>query len=77
MFQLFIVEPAGIESFGYKLFWHFSFFYKDDRGFYIQLIPEFSGAATDLLIVKWIENIELVYKLREIKRIQLWLWVRA
>lgn len=31
-----------------------------DRGFNIRLIPVFSGAAIDLPIVEWIENVELV-----------------
>lgn len=34
-----------------------------DKAFDIQLIPEFSSEATDLSIVKWIKNVELVCKL--------------
>ena len=41
-----------------------------DRGFDILLIPKFSGAMTDLPIVEWIENVELVCELCEIKRVE-------
>ena len=41
-----------------------------NRGFDILLIPEISGAMTDLPIVEWIENVELVCELREIKRVE-------
>ena len=42
-----------------------------DREFDIQLILEFSGAATDLPIVEWIENVKLVCELCEVKRLLL------
>ena len=32
----------------------------EGKTFDVQLIPEFSGAATDMPIVKWVENVELV-----------------
>ena len=41
-----------------------------DKGFDIWLIPEFSGAANDLQIVEWIENVELVCKLCEMERVK-------
>ena len=41
-----------------------------DRGFDIQLNTEFSGAATDPSIVEWIENVELVCELYEMKRVE-------
>ena len=38
--------------------------------FDVQLIPEFSGAATDMAIVKWIENVELVCELCTMKNVE-------
>ena len=38
--------------------------------FDIQLIPEFSGAATDMPIVKWVENVELVCELCAMKNVK-------
>ena len=38
--------------------------------FDIRLIPEFSGAATDMPIVEWVENVELVCKLCAMKNVQ-------
>ena len=39
-----------------------------DRGLDVWLIPKFSGAATDLPIEEWIENMELVCELCEMTR---------
>lgn len=41
-----------------------------DRDFDIQLMPEFSGAATDLPIVECVENVELPCELCEMKKIE-------
>ena len=35
----------------------------DGKAFDVQLIPEFSGAMTDMPIVEWIENVGLVCEL--------------
>ena len=35
-----------------------------NKGFDIWLIPEFSSVATDLLIVEWVKNVGLVYKIK-------------
>ena len=39
------------------------------KAFDIRLIPEFSGTATDMPIVEWIENMELVYELQAMDRV--------
>ena len=31
-----------------------------NKQFDVQLIPEFSGATTDLPIVEWVKNVELI-----------------
>ena len=38
--------------------------------FDVRLIPEFSGAATDMPIVEWIENVELVCELCNMKNVE-------
>ena len=38
--------------------------------FDVRLIPEFSGAATDMPIVKWVENVELVCELCTMKNVE-------
>ena len=38
--------------------------------FDVRLIPEFSGAANDMPIVEWIENVELVCELCTMKNIE-------
>ena len=38
--------------------------------FNVWLIPEFSGAATDMPIVEWVENVELVCKLCAMKNVE-------
>ena len=38
--------------------------------FDVRLIPEFNGAATDMPIVKWIENVELVCELCAMKNVK-------
>lgn len=40
-----------------------------DRGFDKRLIPEFNVATTNMPIIEWIENIELLCELCEIKKI--------
>lgn len=41
-----------------------------DRGFDIWLIAEYSGAATDLPIVEWIQYVELLCEFCKIKKIK-------
>ena len=38
--------------------------------FDIWLIPEFSGSAIDMLIVEWVENVELVCELCAMKNVE-------
>ena len=38
--------------------------------FDVRLIPEFSGAATDMPIVEWVENVELVCELCTMKNVE-------
>ena len=38
--------------------------------FDVWLIPKFSGAATDMPIVEWIENVELVCELCTMKNVE-------
>ena len=38
--------------------------------FDVCLFPEFSGAATDMPIVKWLENVELVCEVCAMKNVQ-------
>ena len=38
--------------------------------FDVRLILEFSGAATDMPIVKWVENVELVCELCALKNVE-------
>ena len=38
--------------------------------FDVRLIPEFSGAVTDMPIVEWVENVELVCKLCAMKNVE-------
>ena len=38
--------------------------------FDVQLIPKFSGAATDMPIVEWVENVELVCELCAMKNVK-------
>ena len=38
--------------------------------FVVRLIPEFSGAATDMPIVEWVENVELVCELCAMKNVK-------
>ena len=38
--------------------------------FDVQLILEFSGAATDMLIVEWVEDVELVCELCAMKNVK-------
>ena len=42
----------------------------EGKKFEIWLILEFSGAATDMPIVKWIENVEIVCKLCTMKNVE-------
>ena len=42
----------------------------EGKMFDVQLIPEFSGAATDMPIVEWVENVELVCELCAMKNVQ-------
>ena len=42
----------------------------EDKIFDVRLIPEFSGAATDMPIVEWVENIELVCELCAVKNVE-------
>ena len=44
--------------------------------FDVRLIPEFSGAATDMPIVEWIENVELVCELCAMKNVECVLLLR-
>ena len=45
----------------------------DGKAFNVWLIPEFSGATTDMPIVEWIEKVEFVCELCAIDKIML-LW---
>ena len=45
--------------------------------FDIRLIPEFSGAVTDMPIVEWVENVELVCELCAIKNVECVLPLRS
>ena len=38
--------------------------------FDVRLIPEFSSAATDMPIVEWVENLELVCELCTMKNVE-------
>ena len=38
--------------------------------FDVQLIPEFSGAAIDMPIVEWTENVELLCELWTMKNVE-------
>ena len=38
--------------------------------FDIRLIPKFSGAATDMLIVEWVENVELACEFCTMKNVE-------
>ena len=40
------------------------------RQFDVRLIPEFSGAATDTLILEWLEDLELTCELCEVSKIE-------
>ena len=42
----------------------------EGKMFDVWLIPEFSGAATDMPIVEWVENVELVCELCAMKNVQ-------
>ena len=42
----------------------------EGKMFYVWLILEFSGAATDMPIVKWVENVELVCELCTMKNVE-------
>ena len=42
----------------------------DGKDFNVWLIPEFSGAMTDMPIVKWIKNVELVCKLCAMDKVE-------
>ena len=46
------------------------FLVMDGKIFDVQLIPEFSGAATDKPIVEWVENVELVCELCAMKNVE-------
>ena len=59
--------PLKKEFFLLQAISEFLFTKMADRGFDIWLIPELSGAATDLPIVEWIENVELVCEWCEMK----------
>ena len=37
--------------------------------FDVQLIPEFSGAATDMPIVEWVENVEHICGMKNVERV--------
>ena len=39
-----------------------------NRQLALQLIPEFTGAATDLPVEEWLEDLELICKLCEIDK---------
>ena len=41
-----------------------------DKAFDVRLIPEFSGAATDMPIVEWIKNVELVCELCAMNKVE-------
>ena len=42
----------------------------EGKMFDVQLIPEFNGAVTDMPIVKWVENMELVCEFCAIKNVE-------
>ena len=42
----------------------------EGKMFDVRLIPEFSGAATDMHIDEWVENVELVCELCAIKNVE-------
>ena len=42
----------------------------EGKMFDVRLIPEFSGAATNMLIVEWVENVELVCELCAMKNVK-------
>ena len=42
----------------------------EGKMFDVRLIPEFSGAATDMPIVQWVENVELVCELCTMKNVE-------
>ena len=42
----------------------------EGKMFDVRLIPEFSGAATDMSIIKWVKNVELVCELCTMKNVE-------
>ena len=46
------------------------FLLMEGKIFEVRLIPEFSGAATDIPIVEWVENVELVCELCAMKNVK-------
>ena len=56
-------------TFKHKLFWHY-LLAMECKMFDVWLIPEFSRAATDMPIVKWVKNVELVCELGAMKNVE-------
>ena len=54
----------------FKLQAIYYFLTMEGKIFDVRLIPEFSGATTDMPIVEWVENVELVCQLCAMKNVE-------